>query len=1459
MVSCLQQESPDQFISIAPAQGQQPCSALEMETKAFPYLFPDGINGYGEKRNTKIGLSRYFNCRLFSNDVRFASDPQYIFYSQFVTEMNNINSSVSIAIRKGAKPSSMKDKVTASMITDHNQRKQILNSDKGYQFLRTIRGSPAYWEKSLRDLLAMVKQLGIPTWFCSFSAADRRWPEIIEAICQQQGKAVPENLDWTQYCQLINSNPVTACRMFENRVNAFISTVIMSQAKPIGDVKDYFIRTEFQSRGWPHIHCLFWCTDAPPFLKNDPNNETFIHYVDKHISCVLPDEETDPVLFELVTSVQLHSKNHSRSCKKGSKSCRFNFPRPVSMQTFVAVPTPSPEGVSPVQHKKNATNILAKVWDSIQKDQNTNTTIQDLLRQQSLTQEMYQDAHSTLASRNTVVFKRGIPDIWVNPYNEHLLKAWNGNIDIQPVLDPYSCIMYIVSYISKAERELGDVLRKAQEEAQEGNMEPVKQLRKLGNVYINARELSIMEAIYRVCGMKLKLSSREVVFVPADRNSARLTKPIAVLQQFDPSTDDIWMTNIVDRYLARPKTSEFENMTLAHFASNYKITNRTRHNNKEDTDSETDSQKIHNLQHNLGSIVARKTPAVIRYKNYSRHKQSEEYYYILIAMYFPYRTSDFKLPHIDSYEQMFHQFSNSIIPNIQQFEQLTEELDEAWQLLQNTAEPDDAWAQIASNQEVDRIEQQEDLTAAIQELLANSEEIDPTDIPDLNDDNSVLHPAHDTVNNIPRTTKGQHLERLRSLNENQAQLFHFVKNWAERKEYQDADPFYIFLTGGAGTGKSHTIKCIFNEIDRTLSRKSENADLPVVLLVAYTGTAAFNIGGQTIHSAFNVNKNMSPQLAEESINTLRARLQDLQLLIIDEVSMVSTRLLNTIHCRLQQIKKPSKPNSYFGNVSVLAVGDFHQIPPISGKSLISINNSLTDLWSLFSIWTLTDVVRQKGDLQLIAMLNRIRVKHKNQPLLQEDSDYLQSKIVKHNNPDYPDNALHIASLHTQLDRYNDIHLERLTKTQAIHHIVAADIYSDKKHHKTYRRNEPLNTKGTSLPMNVKLCVNARVMLTMNLDVKDGLTNGALGTVTAIIEGHRPLDQPAAIYVLFDHEIIGIHSRNKSPPPPSIHPRSTVITPQTEVISSGTSQVTRHQYPFVLSWAVTIHKIQGITTNTAVVSLKGIFKPGMAYVALSRVTSGAGLYLLEEDYDPDKIYCDPNVNKQLEKMPTTDTLPGWHKIPPVIISNSHHLLIASHNCEGYFPHFHDITHNNFLKHTDIIAFQETWTTPVDTIQPPTPRYQPVFVHRSTHQKSLSSKGGVAIFVHEDFTFQQIDTTASNIECVAIHLTSPSISVVNVYKPPQTKISYFCQQLSLIIKNLPTSQIIVLGDFNTSTTDEDLQQTMTLFQQLISTPTTKRQTLIDHIYVRNLNIEQSGTVPTYYSYHSITYANINISGA
>ena len=134
------------------------------------------------------------------------------------------------------------------------------------------------------------------------------------------------------------------------------------------------------------------------------------------------------------------------------------------------------------------------------------------------------------------------------------------------------------------------------------------------------------------------------------------------------------------------------------------------------------------------------------------------------------------------------------------------------------------------------------------------------------------------------------------------------------------------------------------------------------------GTAAFNINGQTLHLAFTVNKSKNHFLGEDNANTLRTKLQYVQLLIIDEISMVNTRRLNTINFRLQQIKKCNASDVYFGNISVLAVGDFHQTTHVKGKQLCNQNNSLTDIWRIFHLWELNKVVRQQGDVQFVNMI-----------------------------------------------------------------------------------------------------------------------------------------------------------------------------------------------------------------------------------------------------------------------------------------------------------------------------------------------------------------------------------------------------------------------------------------------------------------------------------------------------------
>ena len=334
------------------------------------------------------------------------------------------------------------------------------------------------------------------------------------------------------------------------------------------------------------------------------------------------------------------------------------------------------------------------------------------------------------------------------------------------------------------------------------------------------------------------------------------------------------------------------------------------------------------------------------------------------------------------------------------------------------------------------------------------------------------------------------------------------------------------MRGGAGTGKSHLIKCIHYEFDKILTAQKENPDSPIVLLVAYTGTAAYNIGGQAIHSALGINKSMGKSLVEEQANTLRCKLQNLQLLIIDEVSMVSTPMLNLIHSRLQQIKQPSSQSAVFGNINILAVGDFYQVPPVAAKPLTSNYASLTDLWSNFCIWELNEVVRQKGDHQFASLLNRLRTRKRNDPISDADNSLLESRVIHPSEAGYPQNDLHIVATHKQLDKHNELMLEKIGHKNTVLDIEAADIVSDINKQKTYKRREPLLQENTNLPSYLRLCVDARVMLTANIDVQDGLTNGAMGTVTGIINGRKPLGQPEAMCVLFDDVKIGDLSSEK---------------------------------------------------------------------------------------------------------------------------------------------------------------------------------------------------------------------------------------------------------------------------------------------------------------------------------------------
>ena len=147
-------------------------------------------------------------------------------------------------------------------------------------------------------------------------------------------------------------------------------------------------------------------------------------------------------------------------------------------------------------------------------------------------------------------------------------------MDIQFVLDVYACAMYIVSYISKAQKGMSDLLRTACEEARRGNSSIKQQVRDIGNRFLNNVEISAQEAVYIVLQFPMRISSRQVVFVntspPEDR--VQLLKPLQEINDMEDDSDEVYASGLIRRYIKRP--AKLENLSLADWAAWYDSTGK---------------------------------------------------------------------------------------------------------------------------------------------------------------------------------------------------------------------------------------------------------------------------------------------------------------------------------------------------------------------------------------------------------------------------------------------------------------------------------------------------------------------------------------------------------------------------------------------------------------------------------------------------------------------------------------------------------------------------------------------------------------------------------------------------------------------------------------------------------------------------------------------------------------------
>ena len=363
----------------------------------------------------------------------------------------------------------------------------------------------------------------------------------------------------------------------------------------------------------------------------------------------------------------------------------------------------------------------------------------------------------------------------------------------------------------------------------------------------------------------------------------------------------------------------------------------------------------------------------------------------------------------------------------------------------------------------------------------------------------------------------------------------------------------LFLTGSAGTGKSYTLKSIIDYLDKN------NVEYG---LTALTGCAAVLINGQTIHSYLYLG--ISRDINAIYINLLKFKpkyntLKKLQVLIIDEISMMDNELFDVINQLLMRIKGNEKP---FGGVQLLLVGDFYQLPPITGDYCFTSPN-----WNKLElkIVVLTELIRQKDDNVLQRILEEIR----NGKPSDETMKILEDlKNTKFTNKQIKPTRLY--PINKNVDKINNYEFNKLLKknnNEKVMYKASCNKATEKIDH-----------------YNIELTLHAQVMVIRNISIEDKLFNGTRGVVvelntnSVIIKDINDINHTINYY-------IDTNNNNK--------------------------KITTSFMPLKLAYAISIHKSQGASIDFIELDLgEDIFISGQLYTALSRATNINNIKLLD---------------------------------------------------------------------------------------------------------------------------------------------------------------------------------------------------------------------------------------------------------
>ena len=657
----------------------------------------------------------------------------------------------------------------------------------------------------------------------------------------------------------------------------------------------------------------------------------------------------------------------------------------------------------------------------------------------------------------------------------------------------------------------------------------------------------------------------------------------------DPDSEDVFYSNLLEKYMEHP--AQLENVLYVEWAETYMInrSSSTSSRHQEDDEASDNEEDTHAPAHvNLVDQKGRRwkkrnTEAVARWKFYLPNGEDQEKYYMQkLILNVPLRKDT---PVISPNNVSGTYMEECAI------RQLVTQTDDALTALQDARRRgfslDRLRRMAQSLRDMEWIGEDE-FNVFIDEVTTVRAVDAVDDAQEVTD--ADFDPEHAHLADLGM--KSNHIDLAefeKSLSPSQKRAYNYITQFLST-----GDQLLTAIVGEAGTGKSYLLKGIMEHAISYLNLTGR--------ILATTGAAAHLIGGETVHHFFQMNIEAKSRL---ETGTLEYELvSNTDLIIIDEFSLLEMKPFLTMDRILREMAPTNqKQHMPFGGKHIILMGDPAQLPVIE-QDIFD-----TFLWKRFHCVMLTDVKRQK-DETFQRMLSTIRLGYVSDDI----NSVLRSKVVPASldidSMDLSNGAI-ICSLRKERDAWNKQFLDRLDAPEHTFEAIDTDVTGNDISETVKGKIRRFHRERLEDTLTLK--VGARVVLCKNIDVEHGWLNGTLAVITAI----------HANYITIESTKTG---------------RRTVVTRMKQNVSFPGSavQYIRTQFPLILGWALTVHKVQGMTLETVYVLLNKIFfASGQAYVALSRVKSLDNLHLLQ--YDPSAVCLQPYYRDLLRWMKHNDKI------------------------------------------------------------------------------------------------------------------------------------------------------------------------------------------------------------------------------